>query len=50
MLQKKTKLNNQNEPQILNHPKKILIIGGSRWGKTNALLYLINQKLNTEKI
>ena len=33
-----------------NHPYKILIIGGSRSGKTNALLNLINNQPDINKI
>ena len=32
---------NENRPFIPDHPYKILIIGGSDSGKTNALLNLI---------
>ena len=35
---------------ILDHPYKILIIGGSGLGKTNALLNLINSQPNIDKI
>ena len=31
-------------PYISDHPYRILIIGGSRSGKTNALLSLINKQ------
>ena len=34
---------NPNWPKILDHPYTILIIGGSRSGKTNAILNLIKQ-------
>ena len=33
-----------------HHPYKILIIGGSRSGKTNALLNLINNQPDINKI
>ena len=33
---------NSNWPYIPDHPYRILIIGGSGSGKTNALLNLIN--------
>ena len=39
-----------NWSQILDHPYKILIIGGSRLGKTNSLLNLINQQPDIDKI
>ena len=31
-------------PQILDHPYKILLFGGSGSGKTNTLLNLVNHK------
>ena len=34
-------IHNENWPYIPDHPYKILIIGGSGSGKTNALLNLI---------
>ena len=37
-------------PYIPDHPCRILIIGGSRSGKTNALLSLINNQLGIDKI
>ena len=44
--------NNHNEkwPYILDHPYRILIIGGSGSGKTNALLNLINEQKDIDKI
>ena len=36
-------------PQILDHPYRILIVGASGSGKINALLNLINPKLDIEK-
>ena len=35
---------------ITHHPDRILIIGGSGWGKTNALLNLIKEQDDTENI
>ena len=35
---------------IPNHPYRILIIGSSGSGKTNALLKLINNQLDIDKI
>ena len=35
---------------ISDHPYRILIIGGSGSGKTNALLNLINNQLDIDKI
>ena len=37
-------------PYIPYHPQRILIIGGSGSGKTNALLNLINIQLDIDKI
>ena len=36
------KEHNPNWPQIQDYPYRILIIGGSRSGKTNSLFNLIN--------
>ena len=41
---------NPNWPEIPDHPYRILIIGGSGSGKTNALLNLINHVLNIDNI
>ena len=49
-------VNNNNEkhneklPCIPDHPYRILIIGGSRSGKTNTLLNLINEQKDIDKI
>ena len=45
----KTK-HNSNWPYIPNHPYRILIAGGSGSGKTNALLNLINNRPDINKI
>ena len=37
-------------PYIPNYPYRILIIGGSGSGKTNALLNLTNNQPDTDKI
>ena len=37
-------------PYIPDHPYRILIIGSSGFGKTNALLNLINNQLKIDKI
>ena len=37
-------------PYIPHHPYKMLIIGGSGSGKTNALLNLINKQPDIDKI
>ena len=43
------KKHNEKWPYIPDHPYKILIIGGSGSGKTNALLNLINEQYNIDK-
>ena len=41
---------NSKWPYIPDHPYRILIIGGSESGKTNALLNLINNQLVIDQI
>ena len=41
---------NPNWPYIPDHPYRILIIGGSGSGKTNALLNLIKEQPGVDKI
>ena len=41
---------NKSWPYILDHPCRILIIGGSGSGKTNALLNLIENQPDIDKI
>ena len=41
---------NKKWPYILNHPYRILIIGGSGSGRTNTLLNLINEQGDIDKI
>ena len=41
---------NSKWPYIPDHPYRILIIGGSGSGKTNALLNLINNRPDIDKI
>ena len=41
---------NSKWPYIPNHPYRILIIGGSGSGKTNALLNLLNNQPDFDKI
>ena len=41
---------NFNWSNITNHPYRILIIGGSGTGKTNALFNLINNQQDIDKI
>ena len=42
--------NNLKGPYIPDHPYRILIIGGSRSGKRNVLLNLINHQPDIDKI
>ena len=44
------KEHNEKWPYILDHPYRILIIGGSGSGKTKALLNLINKQDSIDKI
>ena len=44
------KKHNEKWPYIPDHPYRILIIGGSGSGKTNALFNLINEQNNIEKV
>ena len=41
---------NSNQPYVPDHPYRTLIIGGSGSRKTNALLNLINNKPDIDKI
>ena len=41
---------NSKWPYIPDHPYRILIVGGSGSGKTNALLNLINNQPDIDKI
>ena len=41
---------NKNWPYIPDHPYRILIIGGSGSGKTNALINLIHEQNYIDKI
>ena len=41
---------NPKWPYIPDHPYRIFVVGGSRSGKTNALLNLINSRLDIDKI
>ena len=43
-------IHNKNRPCILDHPYRILIIGGSGCGKTNLLLNLIENQPDIDKI
>ena len=44
------KEHNTKWPEISDHPYRILIIGGSGSGKTNALSNLINNETDIDKI
>ena len=44
------KRHNKKWPYIPDHPYRILIIGGSGSGKTNALINLINEQSDIDKI
>ena len=44
------KEHNEKLPYIPDHPYRILIIGGSGSGKTNALINLINEQNDIDKI
>ena len=44
------KKHNEKWPYIPDHPYRIIIIGGSRSGKTNALINLINEQNDINKI
>ena len=46
---KNKKKHNEKWPYIPDHPYKILIIGSSGSGKTNALLNLINEQNDIHK-
>ena len=41
---------NPNQPQILRHPNRILIVGDSGPGKTNSFFNLINHQPETDEI
>ena len=47
---KNNKNHNEKWPYIPNHLYRILITGGSRSGKTNTLLHLINEQDDIDKI
>ena len=44
------KVDNENWLQIPDHSYRMLIIGGSGWGKPNALLNLINHQPDIDKL
>ena len=45
-----SKEHNEKRPYIPDHPYRILIIGGSGSEKTNALINLINEQNDIDKI
>ena len=47
---KNNKKHNEKWPYIPDHPYRILIIGGSGSGKTNALINLINKQDDIDEI
>ena len=50
VIEEETKEHNPNWPELLDHPYRILIVGGSGCGKTNSLCNLINQQPDIDKI
>ena len=50
IINENNKEHNEKWPYIPDHPYRILIIGGSGSGKTNALLNLIYEQNNIDKI
>ena len=50
IINENNKKHNEKWPYIPDHPYRILIIGGSGSGKTNALLNLINEQNDIDKI
>ena len=50
IINENNKKHNEKWPYIPDHPCRILIIGGSGSGKTNALINLINEQNDIDKI
>ena len=50
VIKETVKKHNTNWPQIPVHPYRILIIGGSGYGKTNSLFNLMNYQPDIDKI
>ena len=46
----KIKQHNWKWPYIPDHPYRMLVIGGSEFGKTSALLTVINNQLDIDKV
>ena len=49
VIKENIKEHNPNCPQVPDHPYRILIVGGSKSGKTNSLFNLINQQPDIDK-
>ena len=49
IINENNKKHNEKWPYIPDHPYRILIIGGSGSGKTNALINLINEQNDIDK-
>ena len=49
VIKEETKKHNQNRPEVLDHPYRIFIIGGSASGKTNLWFNLINHQPDIDK-
>ena len=49
VIKEETKEHNPNWPELLDHPYRILIIGGFGSGKTNSLFNLANQQPDVDK-
>ena len=47
--ERKQKEHNPNQPQIPEHPYRILMIGSSGSGKANSLFNLMNQQSDIDK-
>ena len=47
---KNSKKHNEKWPYIPDHPHRVIITGGSGSGKTNALINLINEQNDIDKI
>ena len=47
---KNNKKHNEKWPYMPDHPYRIIIIGGSGSGKTNALFNLINKQNHIDKV
>ena len=50
IMQMKIKRHNPDWPYIPDHPYRMLIIGGSESGKTNALINLLSKQTDIDKI